>query len=581
MLAPRPAIIPPMSAPGPGYTARAQARGSSKRSVVSSAKLIAGCTLTSRITGLVRDILLAQAFGLGWVQDAFLYAFQFPNLFRRLLGEGAMAAAFVPTFTRTLEDEGRDSAWRLLARTLALLTVALVVLIVTITAIIAAIWFLMPVDPEKVAARRLLLSLTALMLPFMLTICVLALFSSILNCVGSFVPAALAPILLNICMIVGIAWLAPALHPRDAHAQIHVVALTVVVAGILQILYILPVLRSHGVRLGWRLELADPSVRRLLSLLVPVALGQGVLALGVFLDAQVCVLLTHKSDTPPTATLLGWTFVYPLEEGALSAVTFAQRLYQFPLGVLVISLATAALPAFSRLANRQDWPAWTAEVRQSLRLAVFEGVLAGTMMLMLAEPIVRFLFEYRSFTPHDTTRAGYVLTFYGLGLWAFCAQHIVLRAFYSLGDVRTPLKISAVLLPLNLALNLALVWVDAIREAAFAVSSCTTFTLSVVLGLVILRRRVGLRLLDRPTLLAAAKMLAAGGLTALVLFLVQPFWAATAQHVPGRVVSRAFETLGLLGIGSAAFLVAAWLLRLREVSLLVPWYRKSKRDGVG
>ena len=183
------------------------------RSVISSAKLIALCTLISRITGLARDILLAQAFGLGWVQDAFAYAFQVPNLFRRLFGEGAMAPVFVPTFTKTLETEGRDAAWKLLARTLALMTLALSATVVVLWLVIAVVWYFLPVDPAQAAARELLLSLTALMLPFMLTICLVALLSAILNCVGSFGPAALAPVLLNLTMIAGIAWAAPHFAP--------------------------------------------------------------------------------------------------------------------------------------------------------------------------------------------------------------------------------------------------------------------------------------------------------------------------------------------------------------------------------
>ncbi len=542
---------------------------SAARSVVSSAKLIAVCTLISRVSGLVRDVLLAQAFGLGWVQDAFSYAFQFPNLFRRLFGEGAMAPVFVPTFTRTLENEGSESAWRLLARTLALMTVALVAVIIAIWLIIATIWLLWPGDPQKEAARRLLLSLTALMLPFMLFICVLALLSSILNCVGSFVPAALAPVLLNLVMIGGIAGLGPLLYPGQPQRQVYVVGATVVLAGILQIAFILPALRANRVKLGWQFQPRDPTVQRMLRLLGPVALGQGVLAFGVFLDAQVCAMLTHVQGTPPTATVLGWTFHYPLQEGALSAITYAQRLYQFPLGVLVISLATAALPAFARLATRQEWPAWAAQVRQSLRLAVFEGILTGTMMVMLAAPIVSLLFERGRFTPEHTLRTAHVVVYYGFGLWAFCAQHIVLRAFYSLGDVRTPLVITAGLLPLNVALNLGLIWVEGIREAAFAISSGLTSALSVLIGLYLLQGRVRVRLMDRTAWLAMGRMLLDAALTGLVLWLATPRCQGLAASAGGGLLGRAVETLGLLAIGSGVFVGAAWALRLEEVGLLL------------
>ena len=537
-----------------------------KRSVVASAKLIAICTLLSRITGLVREMLLAQAFGLQWVQDAFVYGFQIPNLFRRLLGEGAMAAVFVPSFTRTLEQDGAESAWRLLARTLALLCVALVAVILVIEGLVVAIWYFAPVAPESAGSRHLILALTALMLPFMLTICVVALFSAILNCVGSFVPAALAPVLLNICMIVGIGWVAPALRPDEPEAQVYVVAWSVIVAGVFQVLFLLPVLRANGVSLQWRFEPRDPSVKRMLKLLVPVLVGQGVLAFGVFLDAQICILLTHKAGTPAVMNLFGFAVAYPLEEGALSAITYAQRLYQFPLGVLVISLATAAMPAFSRLAAREEWPAWATEVRQSLRLAVFEGVLAGTMMIVLAQPIVRFLFEYRNFTAADTVRAGYVLVFYGFAMWAYCAQHIVLRGFYSVGDVRTPLKISVAVLPLNVLLTLILVWFDGIREAAVAISSAITSALAVGVGVVVLQRRTDARLLDGRLTGALVKMIVAAGASGVVVWLVAP---ALSGIVSGRLAARALETLGPLVIGTAVFLAVAWLMRLPEARLLL------------
>lgn len=546
---------------------------SKQRSVVGSAKLIALCTLCSRFTGLARDILLARAFGLSWVQDAWVYAFQFPNLFRRLFGEGAMAAAFVPTFTRTLEEEGRPAGWQLLARTLALLTVALTVLILAITLIIALIWWFAPVAPNHAAARHLLLALTATMLPFMLTICVLALFSSILNCLGSFVPAAIAPVVLNLCMIVGIAVLAPGLCPHDPRRQVFVVAGTVLAAGVLQIVLMIPIMRAYGVQLGFRLDLHDPHVRKLMRLVVPVLLGQGVLALGVYLDAQICVLLTHKNGTSTTASLLGINFTYPLEEGALSAITYAQRLYQFPLGVLAISLATAALPAFSRLAGRQAWGEWAHEVRQSIRLAIFEGLLAGMLMIVLAEPIFRFLFEYGLISAADTARAARLVVLYGCGLWAFASLHLVLRAFYSLQDVRTPLWISVALLPLTVLVNVTLVWLPGVREATFAFSSCISASLSVVIGLVLLARRTGQPLLERETFSAVGRMVVAAAAAGLIVWLVQPSWTALAHRVSWTVPQRAIETLGLLGVGTLAYLALARILQLQEVRVLLHWRR--------
>ena len=308
---------------------------SEHRPVLSSAKLIAVCTVFSRVTGMIRDMLLMQTFGATWAADAFWYGFQIPNLFRRLFGEGALAAVFVPTFTHTLETDGKNNAWRLLARTLALLCVTILSIVIVIEAIVLAVWLLSP------TVDRTILGLTAIMLPFMLTICVVALFSSILNCVGSFVPAALAPMVINIVMIAGVVWLGPAIGGADPNRQVFGVAISVIAAGVLQVCLLLPVLRHNGVTLGWSLRGHDPRVRQMARNMLPILFGQGVLLIGTFLDAQVCVLFARK-DGPAVADFLGISFAYPLDQGALSALTVAQRLYQFPLGVLGISLAVAA-----------------------------------------------------------------------------------------------------------------------------------------------------------------------------------------------------------------------------------------------
>lgn len=550
------------------------------RSVLSSAKSIAICTLASRISGLARDVLLAQTFALSWVQDAFSYAFMLPNLFRRLFGEGGLAPVFVPQFTRTLETAGRPAAWRLFHRALALLTVVLVVVALLVELVIAGCWLLADsADPAQTAARRLLLTLSALTLPFMVSICVLSLLAALLNCLGSFVPAALAPVLLNLFMIAGILWVGPAIGGSDPARQVYGVALMVLLAGVVQTLFLLPALRANGVPLGWELTTRDPAVTGMMRMLAPVALGQSVLAFGVFLDGQICVLLTSTAGSPATFDLFGWSLAYPLQEGALSAVNIAQRLYQFPLGVLVISIATAALPAFARHAALQNWSAWGAEVRQLLRLAIFEGILAGAMMLALAPHLVRLLFEYRNFSAADTQRTAAVLAWYGVGMWAFCAQHIISRGFYSVGDVKTPLRISAAVLPLNVLLSFALVWVPGVREAAFAISSAVTYGLAAVAGLLVLQRRGGAVLLEPRLLSALLRMMLAGGAAGLLVWWLaaSPPWQALVVAVPGPpLLSRSVDTLGLLALGSVAYLLLARMLGLPEAAQFLALRRRSR-----
>ncbi|HMQ15606.1 MAG TPA: murein biosynthesis integral membrane protein MurJ [Phycisphaerae bacterium] len=536
----------------------------SARSIVSSAKLVALCTLVSRVTGLLRDILLARAFGVGWVQDAFSAAFLVPNLFRRLFGEGALTAAFVPTFTRVLAHQGRPAAWALFARALTLMTSALVVLTLLGELLVGALWLMLPAGHPYV----LPLALTAVMLPFMVSICLLALVASLLNCLGSFVVPALASVVLNIVMIAGIVWAAPWFGGDDPARQVFGVAWSVVAAGLLQLAFVYPAMRARGVPLGWRFETHDPVVREMLARIVPVMLGQGVLMLSTFLDSLICVLLT-RIDSHPHLSLLGLRLAYPLEEGALAAVTFAQRLYQFPLGVLVISLATVALPAFSRLAAQSDWNGWAAQVRAMIRLAVFEGLLAGSMLVVLAVPITRLLFEYGRFDQAATQRSAYVAMFYGFGLCAFCAQHIVLRGFYSLHDVRTPVWISCAILPLNLLLTLLLIWLPSVREAALAISSSVTSSAAVLIGIALLSRRQSEALLDADTLLALARMLLAAILAATAVYGLRAASLPLLEDVPGVLPRRLLDALGWLCVGSGVYVAAAWLLRLPEAAALL------------
>lgn len=543
---------------------------SEQRRVISSARLIAACTLASRVSGMLRDMLLVQMLGLTWVADAFNYGFQFPNLFRRLFGEGALAAVFVPRFTHALEDGGRPGAERLLARTRALLVTALLVVIALIELILATIWLSTPADdPRRAYDTVLLLALTAIMLPFMLTVCLLALYGSVLNCLNSFLAPAAAPVLLNLVMIAAILGSAN-LDSRTAEQRAFVVAISVPAAGVLQLLGIGWVLRRRGLRIGWELKPRDTQVRGLVAMMGPVLLGQGALLLSTFLDVQICALLTRTDPRQPTAQWFGLSLTYPLEAGALSAVTVAQRLYQFPLGVLVISLATAALPAFSRLAARSEWSEWSAQVRATLRLALFEGLGVGALMIVLAEPIVRLLFEYGRFGPQDTERAAHVLRCYGAGMWAFCAQHIVLRGFYSAADVRTPVLIACALLPVNLALTLVLIWVEGVREAAFALSSAATSALSVVLGILCLQRRTGRRLFDAATAASVARMAIAAGLAAAVAVIARGLWQDPLARLDLPVpAARAVDTLGALALGVIAYLLLSRAAGLAEVALLV------------
>lgn len=540
--------------------------------IFSSAKIIALCTVGSRITGLARDIVMNRVYGQGWVQDAFNYGFLIPNLFRRLFGEGALSAVFVPVFTEVLDQRGRPDAWRLLGRITGLMALFLTVLVLLLEGGVLAIYHVAPGD----AMRRLQAGLTAVMLPFMIGVCLLALFSSILNCLHRFALPALMPIVLNLMNIAGAGWLGPRLYD-DLPSQAYVVGWCVTAASVVQLALILPVLRAQGVRFKPAIDLHDPDVRRILKTFLPVMLGQGILLLNVYFDAQVCTFLTRGPGDGPERTVLGVTFEYPLSEGALSAVNNAQRLYQFPLGVLAISLATAALPMFSLYASRKDMAGLRASVAQSMRLAVFEGLPCGLILLVLAGPIVALLFEGGRFGPAETERAARVLQWYGLGMAAFCAQHIVLRAFYSLKDTLTPMWISCGLAGVNVLMNVTLIWLPALREQVFGISTSTTAVLHVAVSMWFLRGRMGGRMGARQIGRTFAQSLAATVLALAAAWLLLRWidaWDLSDLPVRARYAIRALAPL-LAAV--AVYFGAALAMRMNEATWILR--RRAERGS--
>ena len=530
-----------------------------------SARLIAACTLLSRVTGLARDIVLNRAFGQNWVQDAFNYGFLIPNLFRRLFGEGALSAIFIPTFTDVLDKDGKPAAWTLLGRVLSLMVLILASATILLELGALAVYHFSPGGPM----RTLQIGLSSVMLPFMISICVLALLSSMLNCLGHFTAPALMPIVLNLLNMFGVLVVGPMLGPR-LEQQVYGVAYTVLAASVLQLVLILPVLRRQGVRFKWSISTSDERVRHMIRMFIPVVIGQGVLLLSVFLDSQICTFLTRGPQDPASQSYFGLHFAYPLHEGALSAVNNAQRLYQFPLGVLAISLATAAFPMFSLYASRQDFAGLRGTLGQSLRVALFEGLPSGVVLIVLAEPIISLLFQHGRFDEHATRRAAWVLKWYAIGMPAYCCQQILLRGFYSLKDTLTPMWIGCALVALNLAINVSLVWQPSIGEAAFGIGTAVTSTMHVGVSIWFLRRRLHGRIGGRMLFASLVRTLAASSACAAAAWFALRWSQGVDLASLGRIGARAVRVFGPLASAAAVYLVAARAMRMDEVNWLLP-----------
>ncbi|MFM2163945.1 MAG: Lipid flippase MurJ [Planctomycetota bacterium] len=528
-------------------------------------------TFVSRITGLVRDAALASVFGISPFTDAFNFAFQIPNLFRRLFGEGAISAAFVPRYTELVRDDP-ERARRYAGLMLGFLAILLCAIVVV--GEIALFWLWSSAPAVEVAAgvpvhaggvvlptvgtryARLAYELAAIMLPYMPLVCLVAVGGSALQTHGRFGPTAGSPILLNLFMIAAMLGLYPLVVAGsiDPETHLRVLALSVLAAGLLQLAWIHAALRA--VRPVF--APGDGAVRGLVRATLlgagPLMLGLGVLQVNIVVDGLIA---SWPSIVGPT--ILG--IDYPLEEGAMTALTNAARLYEFPLGVFGISIATAIFPALSRQNN--DAPAFMATLRRGLRLTMFIGLPASAGLMLVSREAVGVLFQRGAFGPEETERVAFVLLGFAPAIWAYQANHILTRAFYARKEPITPVKVAVAMVGLNLALNVTLIFTP-LREAGLAAStSVCAVVQAAILARVLsrtLRRESAGAMVDRAVAGSVARSATA---TACMVAAVLAAGALLpdAEGVRGMAVSLAVK----VGVGAAAYLAVARVLAPEEL----------------
>ena len=522
---------------------------------------VAGCTLLSRVLGLVRDILSAGAFGVGGTWSAFSVAWTVPNLFRRLFGEGALSAAFIPVFTDYLETKDRAEAWRLWGVVTALLATLLGLLLILGEAVLLVIWAL----GARSAAATLPLALTAVMLPYAFFICLTALKGAVLQSLRRFTVPALAPVILNVCWITAVALIVPRVGGGPTR-QIFVLAVAILAAGVLQLLIHFPALKRVGasLRLAW--DLHHEGVKRILTLMGPMILGLAIFQLNVLLDKLIAYGLVARESNGGVLRLLGREIALPMQEGAAAALYWADRLYELPVGVFGIAVATVLYPALSAHAARGDTHLLLGDLRKGMRLVVFIGLPAGIGLILLGRPIVALFYGHGRFldNPDSVARVARILAFYATAVWAYCANQVLVRGYYALKDSKTPVKVGAAMVGLNLALNLTLIWF--LAEAGLALATAIAAVARLIVLALILRRRLG-RFGGRELAASGARaVLATVVMAAAVLGAMHALGAAAPDaSVPAKVVHLG----GPLVAGLIGYLVAAALLRCRELKELV------------
>ena len=503
-----------------------------------SAASVSVATTTSRVLGYVRDMVIATSFGAGSAADAFFVAFRIPNFLRRLFAEGAFSQAFVPVLSEYRTQRDPADVRDLVAHTLG--TLGAVLLLVTLLAVAAApllVWLLAPGfgdNPERAELTGTLLRITFWYLPL---VSLAAAVGGVLNTFGRYFTPALTPLFLNLSMIATAVWLAP-------HLDVPVLALAigVVIGGLAQLLWQLPTLAATGNLVRPRLGFAHPGVRRILKLMGPGVFGSSVAQVNLMFDTVVASFLVT---------------------GSVSWLYYADRLMEFPLGVLAIAFATVILPRLSRQHANGDGEAFSRTLDWGLRWVLLVGAPAAAALGVLAGPLLGTLFSYGAFDTHSVYMARIALWAFAPGLLAFMAIKVLAPGYYARQDTRSPVRIGVIAMLANMGITLLVVW--SLKHAGLALATSLAAYLNALLLLRGLRRSGAYRPQPGWGIFVLRVALATAAMTALLWLGAGSLDAWLALGAGARVSRLALWVVaGAVSYGAALLLLRLPLRPLRH-----------------
>jgi putative peptidoglycan lipid II flippase len=509
------------------------------RRIIRSAGVVGFMTLISRITGMVREIVYASIFGAGAVNDAFRIAYSIPYFFRRVLGEGAMAAYFLPTFVDIRENQSPEKAWYLsnnLFNTLGLLTLILAGIIAIFTPQLLRV-----IAPGFVSTGNLELAvdLTRTMIPFTVTMTLAAILMAILNAYQRFALPSSGTIILNFVFIAGLYTIVP-LFGKVPVELIYGVGLVVVLGGFCQLLVLGAGVRKLGGRWKPIVDLKGPGLKRVLKLMVPALFGMAVVRVNLLVDNAL-------------ASLLG--------EGMISSLNYAERLLQFPMGVFGVAISTAILPTLSGFSAKGKLVELRDTMNYALRMALFVAIPASIGIIILREPLVALFFQRGAFDALATHNTAWALLFYTSGLMGYIGVSVVVPVFYAQKDTKTPVIVGAIAVAVNIIGDLSLMYW--LKQGGLALASAFASYVNLGLLLIIMRRRVG-PIGFTKVFRSGLKILVASVAMGAVLLFGMEWYGFTAES------STFLDKLALGGggivAGAAVFLLAAWAMRSAELA---------------
>ncbi|MDD2875849.1 MAG: murein biosynthesis integral membrane protein MurJ [Acidiphilium sp.] len=484
-------------------------------------------TLGSRVLGFARDILIAAMLGAGPAADAFFVALRLPNLFRRLFGEGAFSAAFIPAYTGMLSHEGDEPARRLAEEITAIMVIWLFALMVLGMIFMPYVLdVLAPGFRAEPAKFALAVHLSRITFPYLWLICLCALFAGVLNARGHFAAAAAAPILFNVC-IIGVLFV---LHDEGERVP-EALAYGVALSGIVQFAVLGRALVRAGVPLRLHIPRLTPGARLVLRRLGPGLIGAGVTQLNLTVDTIIASLLPN---------------------GTVSVLYYADRVNQLPLGVIGAALGTVLLPRLSRHFRRKETAAARATLNRAVEFALLVTLPGAAALGAIGLPIMQTLFAHGAFSDSDAARSAAALAAYAFGLPAFVMVKLFAPGFFARGDTKTPVKIGFAAVALNLVLNLALM--HPLQQVGIALSTSIAAWFNVGMLAFFLHRHADF-VPDNQLVGRTLRIIAASAIMAAVLIGLR---YAGIMRLPPSVglailIAAGIATFAVIGLGLGAF----------------------------
>ena len=525
-------------------------KSSSSGTIARSAGVVGIAVMCSRLLGLIREQVFAGLFGAGFAYDAFVVAFRIPNLLRDLFGEGALSAAFVTVFSQYDSQRTPAETWRLAANVLTFFALALSVLVVLGVYLAGPIVHLLAPAYSSIAGKsELTTQMTRIMLPFLVVISLSAVVMGILNTKGRFFVPAMASSCFNLGSIIGgvlLAWLLP----RYGQPAIVGMAIGTLIGGVLQLAMQLPALHRTGFRYSPCLDLKDPGLHKILRLMIPATIGLSATQINIFINTN---------------------FAASCMEGSVSWLNYAFRLVQLPIGIFGVAFSIAMMPILARHSAAKNIDAMRETLVSSLVMVGALTIPASAGLMLLAEPIIRLIFEHGAFTSADTSATAMTLSMYAVGLFAYSANKILVPAFYALNSTKYPVIASFLAVAMNIVIiNLT---IDRFQHLAIALSTSITMLTNCLFLTIVLYVKMGhlpIRYLARGLAkigLATAVMAAVVTGTTTLL----DDWLNQSLPWQGAAVLLCITTAAL-GYG-----IVLYLLRLPELQVGIDAFRRRFR----